>query len=80
MIRITYMGNQARLLNPDLIEYIETVPETMLVMVSGHRYMVAESPDTIVERIVEFRRRCWRHPLGAAAVATSGTPIAPCDP
>lgn len=80
MIRITYMGNQERLLNPDLIEYIEAVPETMLVMVSGHRYMVGESPDTIVERIVEFRLRCG-HCAGVAAVSQlSGTPVAECRP
>lgn len=79
MIPITYMGNQPRLLNPDLIEYIEAVPETMLVMVTGHRYMVAESPDTIVERIVEFRRTCWHHPAAAALTHRNGTPIAECE-
>ena len=80
MIEITYMGSQPRLLNPDLIEYIETVPETMLVMVSGHRYMVAESPDTIVERIVEFRRRYFRNTVAAAVAVTRGTSIAECEP
>jgi flagellar protein FlbD len=76
VIRISYMGTQERLLNPDLIEYIETVPETMLVMANGHRYMVGESPDTIVERIVEFRLRCG-HCAGVAAVShLSGTPFA----
>jgi flagellar protein FlbD len=73
MIAVTCIGNQPRLLNPDLIEYIETVPETMLVMVNGHRHMVAESPDTVVERIVEFRRSCCHNHALAAATLRSGT-------
>jgi len=49
-------------------------------MVSGHRYMVAESPDTIVERIVEFRLRYFRNTVVAGVAVTRGTAIAECEP
>jgi flagellar protein FlbD len=79
MIEVTYMGNQPRLVNPDLLEYIDTVPDTMLVMVNGHRYMVAESPETIVDRIVAFRRRYQHNPVVAAVTHPDGIHIAECD-
>ena len=58
MVEMTEINGTKRHINPDLIELIDTVPDTLVVLVNGHRYMVREHPDTIIERIVEFRRRC----------------------
>ena len=49
--------------NPDLLERIELTPDTQLVFVNGKRTYVKESPEVIVERIVEYRRR-----IGAGGV------------
>lgn len=73
MIKITQLGDhQPRMLNPDLIEYIETVPETMIVMVNGHRYMVSEPLSTILDRIVAFRRQCRRNRVVASVLHSNG--------
>lgn len=82
MIRVTQIGHQPRLLNPDLIEYIEMVPDTMIVMVNGHRYIVGESPEKVINRIVAFRRRCTRNRVVAGSVGTrtgNGTEPDFCD-
>lgn len=42
-------------LNADLLESIEATPDTVLTLVDGRRIVVADSPDEIAERIVEFR-------------------------
>lgn len=41
--------------NTDLIESIESAPDTVLTLVDGRRLVVAESPEEIVERIIAFR-------------------------
>lgn len=44
-------------INPDLLERIEVTPDTQLIFVNGKRMYVTESPETIVERVIEYRRR-----------------------
>ena len=57
MIRVTRMNNHSILLNSDLIEQIETVPDTTIALTTGQRLFVRETVDEILERIIEFRRR-----------------------
>jgi flagellar protein FlbD len=67
MIRVTRINNQSILLNSDLIEHIETVPDTTIALTTGQRLFVRESADEILSRIVDFRRRI------AAVVPTANT-------
>jgi flagellar protein FlbD len=56
MIRVTRINNHSILLNSDLIEQIETVPDTTIALTTGQRLFVRESADEILARIIEFRR------------------------
>jgi flagellar protein FlbD len=42
-------------LNADLIERAETTPETVLTLVDGTKYIVAESLDEVLARVQEAR-------------------------
>jgi flagellar protein FlbD len=57
MIRVTRINNHSILLNSDLIEQIETVPDTTIALTTGQRLFVRETADEILSRIVEFRRQ-----------------------
>jgi flagellar protein FlbD len=41
--------------NADLIESVESSPETALVLLDGRRIVVDEDAATVVERVVAFR-------------------------
>lgn len=43
-------------MNPHQIEYIESNPDTTMVMLSGKRLVVREPYEQILERIVSYRR------------------------
>ena len=43
--------------NADLIERVESTPDTILTLVDGTKYVVAEPAEEVVARIVEFRAR-----------------------
>ncbi len=49
------------ILNSDLIEHIEATPDTVITLVSGQKYVVLETTDEIVERIVRFRQSLLRN-------------------
>lgn len=50
------------MVNSDLIESIESAADTILVLTSGKRWPVEESPEEVIRRIVEFRRQIYTLP------------------
>ncbi len=60
MIQITRINRHTLVLNADLIEQIESTPDTVIQLVNGQKMIVLESADEIVRRVVEYRRRLLR--------------------
>ncbi len=56
MIKLTRIDGTEFYMNPDLIEVLEASHDTHVTLTNGHKYVCAESPEVIVERIAEFRR------------------------
>lgn len=56
MIRVTRLNRTPVILNSDLIEQIESTPDTVISLTTGERIMVLESPDEVIESVVSFRR------------------------
>jgi len=56
MIELTQLSGRTFWLNPHQIEYIESNPDTTLVMLSGKHIVVLEKVPEVVERIVAYRR------------------------
>jgi flagellar protein FlbD len=42
-------------LNPDLIQAIETTPDTVISLTNGQRFLVDESPEEILALVREWR-------------------------
>lgn len=55
MILLTRLNGTAFALNADLIERVETSPDTVVSMVDGRKYVVAESAAEVRDRVVAFR-------------------------
>jgi flagellar protein FlbD len=56
MIELTRIDGTTFWLNPDHIEVIEAAHDTHVTLTNGHKYVCAENPEVIAERIAEFRR------------------------
>jgi len=56
MIKLTRISQELLVLNPDLIEYMEATPDTVITLTTGQKLRVSETPDQVIARIVEFRR------------------------
>ena len=57
MITLTRFNGSSFVLNMDLIETIEATPDTIITLVTGRKYVVKESVDEIVKKILDFRRQ-----------------------
>jgi len=57
MIELTRLGGEALVVNADLIETIETTPDTVVSLTTGRKLVVRESSAEVIERVVAYRRR-----------------------
>ncbi len=56
MIHLTRINRVPLVLNSDLIEHVEATPDTVISLTTGQKILVLESPDQIVDRVIQFRR------------------------
>jgi flagellar protein FlbD len=74
VIKLTRFGGQPFYLNDDLIESVESTPDTTLQLTTGKRVIVQESPEEVLRRIVAFRQRVYRAAGETTEPAESGGP------
>jgi len=60
MIQITRLDDSKLMVNSDMIEFVESTPDTIITLTDGKKLIVKESPELIVERIIAFRRRVMK--------------------
>ena len=59
MIPVTRLDGSPFIINGDLIETIESVPDTVVTLTSQKKLVVRESPKELIDGIVAFRRRIF---------------------
>ena len=55
MILLTRLNGPSFALNPDLVERADCTPDTVITLVDGTKYVVAESLPDFVARVREYR-------------------------
>jgi flagellar protein FlbD len=56
MIYVTRLDHTPVVLNCDLIEFVETTPDTVISLSNGQKLIVLESADEIIARVMRYRR------------------------
>ena len=56
MIQLTRLNHVPLILNSDLIEHIEVTPDTVITLTTGQRFLVLESAEEVVDKVIWFRR------------------------
>lgn len=59
MIRLKALNKKEFYLNEDNIEKIEEVPETLITLTNGKKYIVLESTQEVVDKIIEFKKKIF---------------------
>lgn len=63
MVELTGMNNKSFILNADHIEKIEEVPETLITLTNGKKYIVLETIDEVIEEVVRYKNRIVTYKL-----------------
>lgn len=57
MIDLTAMNKVKFTLNEDHIEKMENVPETVITLTNGKKYIVLESIEEVKDKIIKYKKR-----------------------
>jgi len=57
MIKLTRLNGKDFVLNCELIETLESTPDTVISTVSGNKYVVTDSIDEIIEKIRIYKSK-----------------------
>ncbi len=66
MIKVTRLNGQELYVNADLILFVESSPETILTLENGKKVTVKESIPKVIDRVVEFKARCFPKVVGSS--------------
>ncbi len=68
MIKVTKLNGRELVVNADLIEFIESTPDTLISLTTGRKIMVLEEMDHVIRMSMDYRSRARIYP-----VPTGGT-------
>jgi flagellar protein FlbD len=57
MIPLTRLAGTSFLLNADLIERVDSTPDTVVTLVDGTKYVVSEPLDVVLNEVLDYRAR-----------------------
>lgn len=63
MIDLTAMNNKDFILNADHIEKIEEVPETLITLTNGKKYIVLQGVEEVVEKVIKYKNKIVNYRL-----------------
>jgi len=69
MIKVTRLKSSELVINCDLIEFVESIPETIISLTTGKKIMVTENIDEIIKRVAEFKRKAGNPALRRDSLA-----------
>lgn len=71
VIKLTRLNRQVVAINPDLILFVDIVPDTTICLAGGDKILVRESLDELIDRVIEFRRKVRSRVVSSAQLVRS---------
>jgi flagellar protein FlbD len=66
MIMLHRLDGKSIVVNSDLIEFIESIPDTIITLTSGNKFIVRESVPDVQQAVVNFRRSLFSEPTSTS--------------
>ena len=60
MIKVTRLNGKEFVVNAELIEFVESTPDTVITLISGKKVIVRECVDEVIERVIGYRGNIFK--------------------
>ena len=64
MIKVTRLNDSALMINVDMIQSLQAIPETVITFTNNDKIMVKEPLEEVSQRIVDYQRTIYSSPAG----------------
>ncbi|MBB6630459.1 flagellar FlbD family protein [Clostridium algidicarnis] len=59
MVKLVGLNQKEFILNAEQIEKIEEVPETLITLVNGKKYIVLETPEEVINKVIKYKNKIF---------------------
>jgi len=59
MITVTRINKKIIVINAELIEFVESTPDTIITTTTGKKIIVIETTEDVIRKVIEYRRLCF---------------------
>jgi flagellar protein FlbD len=59
MIKLEKLNGSMVVVNAELIESVEAAPDTVINLATGNRFLVKNSVDEVIAKVVEFKKKVY---------------------
>jgi flagellar protein FlbD len=60
MIKLIGLNNKEFVLNAEHIEKVEEIPECIITLLNGKKYLVQGTSDDIIQKVIEYKNKIYR--------------------
>ena len=60
MIRLKRLNQTDIVLNAELIEMIEETPDTIITLTNGHKLVVANGAEEVIEKVITYKQKIFK--------------------
>jgi flagellar protein FlbD len=64
MIKVTRLNDSTLIINVDMIQSLQAIPETVITFTNNDKIMVKEPLEEVSQRITEYQRALYSKPAG----------------
>ncbi len=57
MIKLHKLNGDEIVINAELVESIESVPDTKIILTTGNQYIVKETPEEVIQKIIDYKSK-----------------------
>lgn len=58
MITVTRINGQPITLNAEMIEFVESTPDTIVTMANGKKIIIKEPVQEVIDRVIVYKKKC----------------------
>jgi flagellar protein FlbD len=57
VVPVTRLNGSRFFVNAELIKFVEATPDTVVTLIDGNKLVVRETPQVVVQAVIEYRRQ-----------------------
>jgi flagellar protein FlbD len=63
MIKLTRADGKEIIVNAELIQYVETTPDTIITLTTSQKIIVKEKAEEVIKKVINYKKELLANPI-----------------